>query len=411
MIRRVPMYYKAFTCIASDCKDNCCVGGWEIDIDEETAQYYKSLPGSFGDRLRAAIGRTDEDCFLLNEGRCPFLDEQNLCEIYGTLGEDKMGVVCTQFPRYSEYYGTVKETGLGLACEEAARIILSNREPFSMETESLQEEAVQDEEFDAVLAEQLYEVRGRCFAILEQEGSIFGKMTVLLKMSQELQQEINANHYEQIQEILKKYKPEASAEIQRQLVEQIEEQKQRAEQMDMQARNIQAEAEEAAKLQEAAAEIVSVYGSLEVLGEVWPKVVEQVLQLLHGENVSAESYRNYNEDFCCQMQPEAQMLVNTAEYFIFRYLMKASYDHDLFGKLQLCAVNLLMLQELCVTHWLAQKKTFTVQDYFAVVHIFSREVEYSEDNLEALAEEFLFGEVFEAESLIRLLLWMQRGER
>ena len=52
MIQRVPHYYKAFHCIASDCRDNCCVGGWEIDIDEETAQYYLSMEGEFGDRLR-----------------------------------------------------------------------------------------------------------------------------------------------------------------------------------------------------------------------------------------------------------------------------------------------------------------------------------------------------------------------
>ena len=122
MIQRVPHYYKAFHCIASDCRDNCCVGGWEIDIDEETAQYYLSMEGEFGDRLRNSITRTDEYCFRLKDGKCPFLDSKCLCEIYQVLGEDKMGVVCTQFPRYTEYYGAVKETGIGLACEEAARI-------------------------------------------------------------------------------------------------------------------------------------------------------------------------------------------------------------------------------------------------------------------------------------------------
>ena len=101
MIKRVPHYYDEFTCIASGCKDNCCIGGWEIDIDDETANYYLNLPGEFGDRLRKAIGRTDEYCFKLKDGKCPFLDNHNLCEIYKELGEDKMGVVCTQFPRYT----------------------------------------------------------------------------------------------------------------------------------------------------------------------------------------------------------------------------------------------------------------------------------------------------------------------
>ena len=83
MIQRVPHYYKAFHCIASDCWDNCCVGGWEIDIDEETAQYYLSMEGEFGDRLRNSITRTDEYCFRLKDGKCPFLDSKGLCEISG----------------------------------------------------------------------------------------------------------------------------------------------------------------------------------------------------------------------------------------------------------------------------------------------------------------------------------------
>lgn len=41
-----------------------------------------------------------------------------------------MGVVCTQFPRYTEYFGNIKEMGIGLACEEAERIILTDKKPF-----------------------------------------------------------------------------------------------------------------------------------------------------------------------------------------------------------------------------------------------------------------------------------------
>ena len=46
---------------------------------------------------------------------------------------------------------------------------------------------------------------------------------------------------------------------------------------------------------------------------------------------------------------------------------------------------------------------FDLQDRIDTVHIFSREVEYSEDNLEVLAEEFIFDDIFKAENLIALL--------
>ena len=51
MIVRGPDYFKEFSCIAGACKDSCCLG-WEIDIDEDSYEYYKSLPGEIGDRLR-----------------------------------------------------------------------------------------------------------------------------------------------------------------------------------------------------------------------------------------------------------------------------------------------------------------------------------------------------------------------
>lgn len=47
MIVRVPDYFSEFSCIAGDCKDSCCLG-WEIDIDEDSYEYYQTLPGEVG---------------------------------------------------------------------------------------------------------------------------------------------------------------------------------------------------------------------------------------------------------------------------------------------------------------------------------------------------------------------------
>ena len=43
MIIEYPSYYKAFKCTASRCKTSCCSAGWEILIDKETADFYKSV--------------------------------------------------------------------------------------------------------------------------------------------------------------------------------------------------------------------------------------------------------------------------------------------------------------------------------------------------------------------------------
>ena len=42
MILRVPSYYKTFQCIADKCEHSCCIG-WEIDIDEDSYDYYMGI--------------------------------------------------------------------------------------------------------------------------------------------------------------------------------------------------------------------------------------------------------------------------------------------------------------------------------------------------------------------------------
>ena len=95
MIFRTPGYYGKFRCIADKCTDNCCIG-WEIDIDSETMDYYSSVGGSFGGRLKNSI---KDGSFVLTEGeRCPFLNSRNLCDIYTELGEAHLCQICTDHP-------------------------------------------------------------------------------------------------------------------------------------------------------------------------------------------------------------------------------------------------------------------------------------------------------------------------
>ena len=111
---RVPYYYKEFKCIAGACKDSCCVG-WEIDIDEDTFSYYQEVEGDFGDRLRSSMAAGEENTFVLKNGRCPFLNQENLCDICLELGEEALCQVCTEYPRFVTEYSDVTEKSLALS--------------------------------------------------------------------------------------------------------------------------------------------------------------------------------------------------------------------------------------------------------------------------------------------------------
>lgn len=127
-----PDYYNNFSCISKDCKHNCCIG-WEIDIDEKTLEIYKNTNTDFGKRIMGNIEKSD-DCshfILSNDERCPFLNEDNLCDIILNLGEASLCQICSDHPRFRNFFNFRTEVGLGLCCEEAGRIILTNKEKVS----------------------------------------------------------------------------------------------------------------------------------------------------------------------------------------------------------------------------------------------------------------------------------------
>ena len=129
MLIRVPDYYKEFRCLAGECPHSCCIH-WEVVIDEDHATQYRNTSGPLGDKLRKAL-QQDEDgdfCFPLNGGRCPFLDEENLCEIHRQLGQDATSITCQEHPRFTEDYGTFKEISLAASCPAANKLLLGSEE-------------------------------------------------------------------------------------------------------------------------------------------------------------------------------------------------------------------------------------------------------------------------------------------
>ncbi len=120
-----PSYFDTFRCIASDCPDSCCKE-WDVQVDDEKAALYRSLPGDLGNRLREVLRDEDgETVMTIIDGRCPMWRTDGLCRIQAELGEDALCRTCREFPRLTHDYGNFVEMGLELSCPEAARIILS----------------------------------------------------------------------------------------------------------------------------------------------------------------------------------------------------------------------------------------------------------------------------------------------
>lgn len=363
----VPDYYKEFKCIADNCKHNCCEGGWLIELGDDTVKTYQNTKGKFGDELRSSIEKDDEGswCFVLKDGKCPFLNKSGLCRIYGELGEESMGVVCREFPRFTLYYGNVKEMGIGLACEEAAGIILSNEGMFKT-IESILDEDITETENDEACREYisvLISARKKIFEILGRKEKTFeSRLHEILFFTEGFQEAVNTE----------------DTEVMRSFIE-------NGEYCILKCSDDR---------NEPLNELVYIYESLEQLNNEWQRKVPDLKKAL-AEKDYADVYKRAENGLNAQY--------NLMVYFIYRYFMKAVYDYNVLDKVKLSICNYIILTAMFAA---AEKKAggmLYIDEMTEEARIFSRQVEYSDDNIEAICEEFNFGDAFSTESLILLL--------
>ena len=126
MLLEYPLFYPDFTCIGKACKDSCCKD-WLIDVDFDTAEKYQKMGGALGEKLRKKLHKKDGEFYfeVEKDGRCPFLQEDGLCEIQSERGEEELSKVCDAYPRKEYIVRPYMQLDLHLSCEEAAKAILS----------------------------------------------------------------------------------------------------------------------------------------------------------------------------------------------------------------------------------------------------------------------------------------------
>ena len=127
MISLYPTFYHTFQCKANQCHHTCCQK-WTIDVDEETAKLYQTLPTPLGEDLRKFMTVDDEGYYFMFSDRqptCPLLREDGLCRVVLELGEDSLCDTCHMHPRFYKYIEDLELCGVGLSCEESVEKLLA----------------------------------------------------------------------------------------------------------------------------------------------------------------------------------------------------------------------------------------------------------------------------------------------
>lgn len=133
-----PTFYKNFKCIAGDCPDSCCQG-WEVDADSDSLEYYKTLDNSLEikKRIDSVLSKDEFDNTIFTlapKKRCPFLNDENLCDMHIAIGGEHTPYTCRTFPRFIYDFGATREIGISFSCPVASDMMY-NTESFDFETE------------------------------------------------------------------------------------------------------------------------------------------------------------------------------------------------------------------------------------------------------------------------------------
>jgi len=136
-----PSYMQSFKCIGAECEDSCCIG-WKVTLDKETYLKYKKnqdkeLKPIFNKMIGRQRSQSDFSYYgrikMMNDGRCPFLDVNNLCKIHGKLGEEYLSDTCALYPRHVNKIDGKLEKAAVMSCPQIARLALLEPEGIYFE--------------------------------------------------------------------------------------------------------------------------------------------------------------------------------------------------------------------------------------------------------------------------------------
>lgn len=342
-----PCFYDKFKCLGDSCFDTCCAG-WEIDIDEDTLKMYKGLNDEIGKLLLDNINETEEGAYfkLDDSERCPFLTDEGLCRLILLGGEDMLCNICHEHPRFYEWFGNYTEVGLGLCCEEVCRLLFEYKKPITFITvDDGINNKVEDEE---ELINKLLSARLKAFKIVTNRRLTFGnRICNLLENADDFQSEIFGKKKVDDDVNLLSYK--------------------------------------------IISELLDIMKKTEPFDDKWVPKIDILTSNLKLIFENSESFQS----FIKERKYEYEHLMM---YLLYRYFMKSFWDGELSARVRFCIINVIYIYIADVYRWVSTGN-YSSFDRIELVKEWSKQIEYSEDNLNMLLNECKNNPIFSVSAL------------
>lgn len=400
MIYTYPDYYKKFNCIADKCPDTCC-GKWQIVIDDDSLEKYQEYDGGYRQELHRRVNWKEGVFRHGRSGKCAFLRDDMLCDMYIHMGKDSLCTTCREYPRHTEEFENVREVSLSLSCPEVARILMNITDKVTFVTEEDDEDEVFDD-FDYFLYSNLEDIREEILNVIQDRSvDIRSRIERVLQIGASAQRHYDEGDLVMWDECGEQDKPQ-----------------------------IHGEHEEYVLLQKQAMFLIE---ELELLYDDWENVLIESQEILFGEGEKAfeENKKRFekwwrsnievlggqpgqNLDAAGNDAVENDKTKNDAAgddategrsedmagcgaglgmtmeifieqiivYFVSIYLLGAVYDDNIVGKVNACVGHAVELYMLLMARWLRNGETLSTNDLIELSYRYSREIEHSDENLE-----------------------------
>lgn len=340
-----PDYYKKFKCIAAECPDSCCKD-WDVVVDDESQAFYETVTDSFGKKLKSltTVDGDGDRIFVSQNGKCPFWNNQGLCDIYINLGEEHLCSTCRSFPRISQDYTAFCEHMLSFACPEAARLMLEADKDFCYQTVICPYKGV---DYSVDMMNFLLKARKSTFEILNNLTLPFAeRLRKILAFNVEIQNRLDNENYvpfdfsQFITPPIITHKSDCSF-------------------------------------------IFDLHKRLDIMDNSFRGFLENA----SNHSCHSKISNRYDKYFSA-----------LAKYYIFRYYLTAIDSFDV-----LSAIKRIVCAYTVIGHMLSSAKNLTAEQQILVIQRYSKEVEHSYENSELMEEEFFCNPNFSVTNLIKLL--------
>lgn len=371
----MPFYYQEFKCIGEKCPDSCCKG-WRITVDEDSWRRYQTLEGDLGEKLRNSIRLEDGSyAFQLQRkgGRCPLLNDKNLCEIVLERGEDLLCTTCATYPRFARLHGDVMEYGLALSCPEVARILCSIKELVDFCFFDDGHEIPVNQEIDYAVYNDLLTARRISIDIAQNRRlKIWERLFVLCMFNQKIQNMLSSGEPLGRSHILCDYD---KMEYIEQLILEVE-------RIDFQEDK----------------QFIGRFDLVECFWNNFPDKFEMYKNIFikHTENKTAEEiireYKAARKEFSQYHKERSCEYENFIVYWLFRYYMQSVEDKVLYKNIAMMVLAIIVSRFFALYQWLENGKELTIQEQGQIFSRYSRSIEHDQRIQDALYQKLVEAE-------------------